>query len=347
LFRTSYHGNDGVKLLYRKPGVNQLNPQYLHQYGNDLLVKNVTDPEIQAMGVVPAWVPSNYQFNQVLRPFPQYTDVNINAGGAAGGHSRWAALEASFEHRYADGFQTLFSYTFSRLVGNTDGEDANRGDGQAQNYYDLKAERSIDRDDQTHVLSWSYIYELPFGRGKHLLGASSRALDFAVGGWKVSGVERFNSGTPMQIGGGLDWMGGASSNSRASWAPGYGTHSQLKNPHYNKFDPNSKYVNTAAFIRAPRVELANGIRYGTYGSTPRFISQLRGHWNMQDDISLIKNFAVTENKLFEFRASAFNFPNHHYPAYPDTNVDDSNFGEVTNPQGNSARSIQFALKFIF
>jgi hypothetical protein len=169
----------------------------------------------------------------------------------------------------------------------------------------------------------------------------------AVGGWKLSGIERFNSGTPMQIGGGLDWMAGASSNSRASWAPGYGPHSHLKNPHYNKFDRNSKYINTAAFERAPRVELANGIRYGTYGTTPRFISQLRGHWGMQDDINLMKNFAVTENKAIEFRASAFNYPNHHYPAYPDTNVDDSNFGEVTNPQTNSARSIQFALRFIF
>lgn len=151
----------------------------------------------------------------------------------------------------------------------------------------------------------------------------------------------------MQIGGGLDWMGGASSNSRASWAPGFGPHSQLKNPHYKKFDPGSSYLNTAAFIRAPRVELPNGIRYGTYGTTPRFISQLRGHWDMQDDISILKNFPVTENKLFEFRASAFNFPNLHYPAYPDRNVDDSNFGEVTNPQANDARSVQFALKFIF
>jgi hypothetical protein len=90
-----------------------------------------------------------------------------------------------------------------------------------------------------------------------------------------------------------------------------------------------------------------GIRYGTYGNTPRYISQLRGHWDMQDDINLMKGFAVTENKSIEFRASAFNFPNRRYSAYPDTNVDDSNFGEVTNPQANSPRSTQFALKFIF
>ena len=347
LFRISYHGNAGIKLLYKKPNFNQLDPAYLYKYGNDLLVKSVNDPEVQALGIVPPWIPSNYQFNQVLRPYPQYTDVNINAGGAAGGHSRWNALEASLEHRYSDGFQTLFSYTFSRLVGNTDGEDANRGDGAAQNNYDLKSERSIDRDDQTHVLSWNYVYELPFGRGKHFAGSASRLLNVAVGGWKLSGIERFNSGAPMQVGGGLDWMAGASSNSRASWAPGYGPHSQLKNSHFNKFDENSKYLNTTAFERAPRVELPNGIRYGTYGNTPRYISQLRGHWDMQDDINLMKGFAVTENKSIEFRASAFNFPNRRYSAYPDTNVDDSNFGEVTNPQANSPRSTQFALKFIF
>lgn len=347
VFRTSYHGNVGIKLLYKKPNFNQLDPKILYQYGNDLLSKSVTDPAVQALGIVPSWVPSNYLLNQALRPYPQYTDVNINAGGAAGGHSRWDALEASYEHRYNNGFQTLFAYTFSKMFGNTDGEDANRGDGQAENNYDLRAEKSVDRDDQTHVLSWSYVYELPFGRGRQVLGGASRLLDLAVGGWKISGIERFNSSTPMQIGGGLDWMAGASSNSRASWAPGYGPHSQLKNPHYNKNDQFSKYLNTAAFRRAPKVELPNGIRYGTYGDTPRFISQLRGHWGMQDDISVLKNFNVTETKLFEFRASAFNFPNRRYSTGPDTNVDDSNFGEVTNPQGNSPRSVQFALKFIF
>ena len=345
--RAIYHGNAGIKLLYKKPNYNQLDPKYLYKYGNDLLVKNVSDPAVQATGLVPSWVPSNYQFNQVLRPYPQYSDVNINAGGAADGHSRWNAMELSYEHRYANGLQTLFAYTFSRMVGNTDGEDANRGDGAAQNNYDLRAEKSIDRDDQTHTLSWNYVYELPFGKGKHFIPNASRLVDLAVGGWKLSGVERYNSGRPMEINGGLDWMGGASSNSRASWATGYGPHSKLKNEHYNKFDPTSKYLNTAAFVRAPRVELPSGIRYGTYGTTPRYISQLRGHWDMQDDINLMKNFAVTDNKTVEFRVSAFNFPNHHYPSYPDTNVDDSNFGEVTNPQGNSARSVQFAMKFIF
>lgn len=347
LFRASYHGNAGIKLLYKKINPDQLDPKFLYQYGNDLLVKNVSDPAVQALGIVPSWIPGNYQLGQVLTPFPQYSSINVNAGGAADGHSRWHALELSLEHRYSDGFQTMFSYTFSRMVGNTDGEDANRGDGAAQNTYDLNSEKSIDRDDQTHVLSWNYVYELPFGKGRHFLGTSPRILDAAIGGWKFSGIERFNSGAPMQVGGGLDWMAGASSNSRASWAPGYGPHSQLKNPHYNKFDPTSNYLNTAAFEHAPHVVLPSGIRYGTYGTTPRFISQLRGHWGMQDDINLMKNFAVTENKSFEFRASAFNFLNNHYPSYPDTNVDDSNFGQVTNPQGNSPRSIQFALKFIF
>lgn len=352
--RVSYHGNAGIKLLYRKPSVNQLDPKYLYKYGDLLLNKQVTDPAVQALGLsIPSWVPSTYRLNQVLRPYPQYSDVNINAGGASGGHSDWNALEASLEHRYAYGLQTLFAYTYSKLIGNTDGEDANRGDGQAQNNYNLRAERSVDRDDQTHVLSWSYVYELPFGRGRKYLATLSRPADYALGGWKISGIERFNSSTPMQIGGGLTWMGGASSNSRASWAPGYGPHSQLKNPHYDRFVRTSSYLNTAAFQKAPYYAIPNGapdgkdLRYGTYGNTARYISQLRGHWGMEDDLSLLKNFNITENKLLEFRASAFNFPNRRYQGGPSSSVDNADFGQVGNPQGNSPRSIQFGLKFLF
>lgn len=354
LFRVSYHGNAGIKLLYRKPNFNQLDPKYLYQYGDLLLNKQINDPAVRALGIpIPSWVPSNYRLNQVLRPFPQYSGVNINAGGAADGHSTWNALEASIEHRYADGLQLLAAYTFSKLVGDTDGEDANRGDGAAQNHYNLKAERSIDRDDQTHSISLSYVYELPFGRGRKYLANISRPANYVLGGWKISGIERFNSSTPIQIGGGLTWMGGASSNSRASFAPGYGPNSQLKNPQYNRFVRTSSYINKDAFRKAPFYAIPNGapdgkdLRYGTYGDTPRFISQLRGHWGIEEDVSVLKNFNVTESKLFEFRASAFNFPNRRYQGNPSNSVDNSDFGQVGNPQGNSPRSVQFGLKFLF
>lgn len=45
----------------------------------------------------------------------------------------------------------------------------------------------------------SYVYELPFGRGRKLLPNSSRALDAAVGGWELTGIGTFQDGFPFSV----------------------------------------------------------------------------------------------------------------------------------------------------
>jgi hypothetical protein len=345
VFRASYHATVGVKMLSRKQTQDQLDPKYLALYGT-LLTLPISDPRVQALHLAlpyPSY-PTTRQLQQMLRPYPQYNGIDSNAGGQNDGHMTWHALETSFEHRYNNGIWFLFSYTYSKLISLSDGEDANRGDGSGQNQYNRALDKSVGLQDQSHVFNLSYVYELPFGRGKRYLSNMSKVTNALFGNWRISGVQRYTSGFPIQILSNQN-MFGAAGTTRASFAPGAGTAIPLINPAWNPADPNSQYINQAAFVRPPN---------GVYGNTPRWISQLRGPWSLSEDISVLKNFNITEAKYFELRASAFNIGNRHVlggaggtgPGI-DLNMDDAAFGKITNPQTNSPRSIQFALKFVF
>jgi hypothetical protein len=278
----------------------------------------------------------------MLRPYPQYNGIDSNAGGQNDGHMTWHALEASFEHRFQSGLYFLGSYTFSKLISNVDGEDANRGDGSGQNQYNRSLDKAVGLQDQTHVINLSYVYELPVGRGKKFLSNMPGLANAIIGNWRFSGVQRYTSGYPLLVTSGQNLFG-ASGTTRASFAPGAGVSIPLVNPNFDWNNPAATpYINPAAFVRP-----ANGV----YGNTPRNIAQLRTPWDLSEDVSLLKNFYFGEQRYVELRGSAFNIANRHTiggnAGAINTNLDSGTFGMITNPQTNNPRSIQLGLKIVF
>jgi hypothetical protein len=43
----------------------------------------------------------------------------------------------------------------------------------------------------------SYIYEMPFGKGKRFLGTMPSVVNLLVSGWQVNGIATFQTGTPL------------------------------------------------------------------------------------------------------------------------------------------------------
>ncbi|MGE0133374.1 MAG: TonB-dependent receptor [Blastocatellales bacterium] len=336
VFRASFHENMGVKLLSKKQNQNQLDPRYWAIYGN-LLGRRLDDPQVIATGFkLPyAGYPTNRQLQQALRPFPQYDSLNSNAGGQNDGHSTFNALEASFEHRFSRGLFLMVSYTFAKLISNTDGEDANRGDGLGQNQYDQKLDKAVSIQDTPQNLAVMYVYELPFGRGKRWLGQSHPIINGFLGNWRVSGVHRYVSGQALALTSGQNLFG-AGGVGRPSFVSGQ----PLLNPQFDPNDPGRyPYINRAAFRRPANME---------YGNTPRRIAQLREPMLLSEDFSLLKNISFgSEKRYLEFRVAAFNVFNRHRLGGINTNFDSSTFGNITNPQTIGAREIQFGLKFYF
>ncbi len=344
VFRASYHATIGNKLLSRQQNQNQLDPKYWAVYGT-LLSQPVSsvlnNPVVVASGFKLPYpnFPTNLQLQQALRPYPQYSGIGSDAGGQNDGHMTFHALETSFEHRFDKGFFLLISYTFCKLISGSNGEDANRtSDGQVQNQYNRRLDKAVASQDTPHNLRISYVYDLPFGKGKQFLAHANRAVDAVLGGWKVSAIHTYVAGTPLTIGCNQNFFG-AGANARCSFAPGATTGQiPLLNPAWTKENAFTvPYLNTAAFVLPPNM---------TYGDTGRRLSFLRTPWTIQEDVALIKNFAVSERVRFELRASASNVLNRVTFANPNTTQSSSQFGLFTG-QGNSPRNIQMGARLSF
>jgi hypothetical protein len=167
----------------------------------------------------------------------------------------------------------------------------------------------------------------------------SKLVDAVVGNWRISAIQRYQSGAPLGIASNQNLFGAG--NPRASLAPGAGITIPLINPAWNSSNAVAASVpelNKAAFVFPANM---------TYGNTPLRIAQLRGPKTINEDIALLKNFNVTEKRYFEFRLSAFNALNRHIFPGPDTNMASSTFGFITSPQGNTPRNVQLGMRFYF
>jgi hypothetical protein len=323
LLRASFHANYGIK-LQQSQNLNQLDPKYWSIYGTLLsspVSSVINNPTVIAAGFrLPyASFPTNLTLQQALRPFPQYSGVS---GNTLSGHSTYNALETSFEHRFSKGFYTSTSYTFSKLL------NANAG----WNVYGALTEKVISGSDRPHILALSYIYELPFGKGKRMLNNAPAAVNGIFGNWVVSGVQRYQSGTPIGVGCGQNLFGAGSA--RCSLNLGQ----PLLNPTWNPKDPASPYINKNAFFQP-----ANMV-YGNLSST---VAQLRQPTQLNEDLAVAKNFQFGEKKALEFRASAFNLANRHLLGGLTTGLTSATFGQFSNPQTNQPRNVEFHLRFTY
>jgi hypothetical protein len=255
-------------------------------------------------------------------------------------------LETSFEHRFSKGLFLLASYTFAKLISTTNGEDANRTSlGAVQNQYDRRADKAVASQDTPHNLRVSFTYDLPFGKGKKFLSNMPGVVEGILGNWKISGLLTYVSGTPL-------WMScnqtmyGAGQNTRCNFAPGVSTGDiPLINPAWTWDHDNIgtsalgriPYLNPAAFVQPPNM---------SFGDTPRQFSNLRTPWTVNEDLALLKDFAVTEKVNLEIRASASNAFNRVVFGSPNTTRNSADFGRITG-QGNGPRNIQLGARISF
>jgi Carboxypeptidase regulatory-like domain/TonB dependent receptor-like, beta-barrel/TonB-dependent Receptor Plug Domain len=324
LWRTSFHANYGVKLQVTQ-NFNQLDPTYFPIYGTLLstpLSTAMNDPRVIASGFrlpYPAY-PTNFQLQQALRPFPQYTGVS---GTSLTGHSTYNALETSFEHRFSKGLWALVSYTFSKYLESVEGA----------NVYVNLTDKVVASRDTPQILVMSYVYDLPFGKGRALGSGMHPVWNGILGNWTISGVHRYQSGNPVGITSSQNLFGAG--NPRPHYVYG----EAFRNASWNPDDPNSSYINPAAFVQPANM---------VYGTAAARIPQLRTPSQLNEDVAMSKTFYLgRESTNLEFRASAFNLANRHLLGGLNTNVTSATFGRFSNPQSNQPRNIQFSLRLTF
>ena len=292
---------------------------------------------------------TNIVAGQLVRPYPQYNDVNLAGYGCCS--STYNSLQASVTRRFAGGGTLLVAYTNAKLLSNTDTltswlEGPTGGVGQVQDWNNLKGENSLSSQDVSQRLVISYVLDLPFGHGKRYAASLSGIGDKVVSGWGIDGVTTFQKGFPLKI----TWAGpqtaleGAGlgvSNVRPDVVGGCnksagGTHI-------------AQWFNTSCFAAPPE--------WG-FGSESRTDSTLRTPGINNFDFAVFKRIPFTERIGLEFRTEFFNLFNHPYFSPPGTGFNgtatgpnNNGFGVITSTvQGGVAapeRLIQFALKLVF
>ncbi|MBC7925034.1 MAG: TonB-dependent receptor [Bryobacteraceae bacterium] len=342
-----YVANKGTR-LYRAYNVQQLRPEQLRL--GDLLTRRIDDPSVVAAGFrspypnfIQDWG-NGATLNRALRRFPQYS--NVNYVNNTDGNSTYNSLQLKAENRFKAGLTLLVAYTWAKHLTNADSASQWNSAG-LQNDYDTRQGKSVSRSDRPHVLAVSYIYELPFGRGKKFLNKGG-AVNKIVGGWQTNATLRYQSGPPLEFG--ADCPSITQVNA-GFCRPSFTGSQEFTGPGKENVDPNARqpYLNAAAFtVPSPY----------TYGNVSRTVDFIRG-WNFaSENLAVFKNTQFTERVNLQFRAEAFNAFNRTIFNQPDTFVGQYNASSPGNVQrnqnfgfyqgqANESRQIQLGLKLIF
>lgn len=329
LLDLGYSGSHGLHLT-GPYGLNQLDPKYFAIYGTHLtdLQANPFQPYVSIGNLSNAQVTRQ----QLLLPFPQFlgvSEINRTYGGSV-----YHSAQVKVVRRATHGTTLLAAYTWSKLMSDVNAQLSPIGSTDnttPQNYYDLKAERSVSEIDIPHNLVINSTSELPFGRNKRFGSHVSGFTDKLVSGWKINGIFTAQSGQPLTLTGTA--TGGAN---RVNPVAGV-------DPVIHGNRPNTVRVNAWFNVNA----FANPAAY-TYGTVKRTYTGVRGPGLINLDASLIKSTRFFDRVSTDLRAEMFNVTNTPHFGMPNMAKNNAQFGNITSVRNSPpSRQIQVALKIQF
>lgn len=310
-WEVAYVGNKGTHVFAGDGPDYDFNQPSLDGFG--VLSTNERKPFFQRFG-----------WSQSFRYFGNDSDNNFNS------------LQTKFEKRFSSGYQLLAHYTWARAFNHD------------SSFFPIDRTIGYGPTDwqRDHVFVLNNLWELPFGRGKKWGGTASRGLEYLIGGWQINAITTWSSGLPFtpsfQDCGAVADSGPCRVNVIGDIQT---------NRDANRDNPTS----------VPFFTTTNGVRLesagqqigpferpqpGTIGNATR--NSLHGPRFFNTDLSVFKNFVVTERVRGQFRAEWSNIWNNVNLGNPDSCVDCGNGGKIFGlAPGANQRQLQFALRFEF
>jgi hypothetical protein len=297
-----------------------------------------------------------------LRPNQQFAVITYLSNE---GDSNYHAAQFTLRRRFSSNLGVSMAYTFGKSIDNqsVDPVGASSGGGLSNtnsrtptDIRNFRNERGRSDFDRTHIIQAASVWEVPFGRGKRFLGSSHGVVNQILGGWTVNGIYTFMTGEPFSV----------NSGGNSSTSPGGLT-------------ANAGHVSRAVVLTPIKAQLQNlpgvvgpvlfanknafAVPAPGQNGAGRNIFVASNYWNL--DLGFIKMFQLTERFKVQFRMEMFNALNH-------ANFDNPRDASVGSPAlsspvfaqtccatvappstqtvvqtGESARIIQFAMKFLF
>jgi hypothetical protein len=286
-----------------------------------------------------------------LRPNQQFSSILFLSNQA---DSVYHSLQTTMRKRFGNGLLLNFSYTYGRVIDDQSGDPVGTSyspsTSSAVDNTNLRLDRGPADFNQSHVAIVTWIYELPFGRGKQWMKSAPGVVQALFGGWSLQGFNSYMSGEPFSISSGAK-TANYSATSRAILA--------------TSTVPDDGLQAKAGTVGPVFFPNASGFALAAPGTTGmgRNAFQGPGFWDMDGAIS--KSFQPLERLKITFRMEAFNALNHaNYRKLGSTSVGSTsilspNFGTaccqtqstststaiVSN--GEAYRVVQFVLKASF
>ena len=337
-----YLGNRGIGLIdgdgtYQ---YNQLDPSYM-QMGSGLLqiVPNpfygiITNP---TSGLSRTTV----EYRQLQRPWPHYTSMGSFRKPRA--DSIYHGMTVRVDKRFSQGFSFLVAYTAGKLIDNASSAVSFLGpiassvelgiSASKLNAYNHRLERSVSSMDVAQRMVLSYVYELPFGKGKKWLSDAPSGVNLLVSGWQVNGITTFQSGNPMIV-------AALSNNTNIYSGQRLNNNGQsAKLTGGTKDQRMAQWFNTSVFSQPVAF---------TFGSVSRTLPDVRVPGQRNTDLSIFKNtYFGPDGKLnLQYRMEMFNAFNTTQFGRPGPGFGFGSFGVISST-AIGPRQIQMALKLIW
>jgi hypothetical protein len=254
---------------------------------------------------------------------------------ASVGNMNYNALQVVLQKRYSHGLEAQVSYTYEKCMTDDDGyygtwgttTQAGPSGNYWQNLYNPAGDYARCYWDSTHVISAYAVYELPFGRGKQFGHDMPSVANAIVGNWSINPIVSWHTGFPLSL---------------------YGASNSGTGSPENRPDCNGP-------VTYPKTVSVQGIQWFGQGSFSQPAAGTFGNCAAQGpvigpgytdvDISMQKNFPITETMRVQFRTDFLNVFNHPNFAVPNDTCCSGTFGVSNATQ--DARQLQFALKFYF
>jgi hypothetical protein len=241
-----------------------------------------------------------------FRPFPAYSSIQLYQYT---GTSTYHSLQVTLSHQTSSRFQYFATYTFSKALGTS---QTNESDGNGTDPIDTRNRNwGVLPYDRTHVFNFTYNYLVPdIARGSFRNGFTNAVFN----GWQMSGITTFSSGIPIKLKFTGDITGaGVATAWTGSDAFGLaGTSTGAIAPIITGNPQTSSGVKLGEkFLDLSTIQIPGFGDSGAYVS-PFYIRSPR-RWN--HDVTLFKNFQITERQKIQFRAGFFNLFNQAYPRF--------------------------------
>ncbi len=275
--------------------------------------------------------PSTAPYSSARRPYPLFNSASLTQSG---GSSIYHGMNIQADRRISGGLSFNVNYTWAKAL--TDVSLTNYATGFSQNQYARYLERADDDWVRRQQLRFSYIYELPFGRGKRFLRDLSGIPNTILGGWQLNGITTMVTGARLspvfsntdpantnQFGGRPDRIGDGNFDSGAM---------------RDRIKSGQPIFDSSAFVQPETGR-------GSYGNSARNI--LTGPGGESWNIVLAKNFQLKERARLQFRWEMFNAFNRANFGTPSQGSDPLNisggaFGLIT--YAGNMRKMLFALR---